>query len=754
MSEHVSENPDHDELEDETHQEEIDPSRRKRRHVVDNVHGIIRLTSLEYAIASGFLFNRLHYVYQLSTAFLTWPTARTQRYEHSLGTMHVAGLMFSNSLANASSIRGDKTVEQFATVFSRAMDGLLAAEFLDRFPFCQTTLTGSSYLMHSALTFIEWCKMGQDIPDCLVDYANLVPASVPPGAQLTCVCLAQGVRLAGMLHDLGHPPLSHICESVLEEIQKRYNDGRYKSIDEVTHLSERIDELLLREVKEKIHEAISVMLADLTLSRALERELDECKELPESGFLVVSTLVALAILADYDDFEYLHYLVAGTIDADRLDFVQRDGKACNVGSEFLQYGRVIEGIRLVVKSEDASRVMSCNGDLPKASDFVFAFPEKTLQAAEELLRGRFTEYKEVVHHHHVMKSDQLIRSILLDLADEYIKAGPNGSGSGVVKQQSFDLILPDNVSGLWKPIIAGTGAKADPRSAELLWGQWTDSWLLAMLRNQYTRLEYKKLVGGVGSLVPKERTQLSQLSELFFADKAYESVVKRGGDCRGFRLALLNKLTALGNEPAEHFVRDAEGTLAEWLPKVAKKKSDAGESQTPESKGAHDDKVSGDSFVTALYDLVSCKNPDRLIWLFRDCYDTLRLFGPSKELPTAYEDFMGDAIHKKLPISSDDLIVVKNSLSLGITGQGAAYFFNERGALFALNESSTEHEALSHERDGMPTIYAYVRVRGEAEKDVKLVRRCHDPAFFETLADYTCFFVRGIAGLLPRAIQQ
>lgn len=69
----------------------------KRRHVVDNVRGIIRLTDLEYAIASGFLFNRLHFVQQPSAAFLTWATARTQRYERPIGTMYVTGKMFFNA---------------------------------------------------------------------------------------------------------------------------------------------------------------------------------------------------------------------------------------------------------------------------------------------------------------------------------------------------------------------------------------------------------------------------------------------------------------------------------------------------------------------------------------------------------------------------------------------------------------------------------------------------------------------------------
>lgn len=66
-----------------------------------NVHDIIRLTDLEHDIMNGPLFNRLHFVYQDSTSFFTWPSMRIQRFEHSLGCMHLAGQMFFNAIENA-----------------------------------------------------------------------------------------------------------------------------------------------------------------------------------------------------------------------------------------------------------------------------------------------------------------------------------------------------------------------------------------------------------------------------------------------------------------------------------------------------------------------------------------------------------------------------------------------------------------------------------------------------------------------------
>ena len=70
----------------------------KHHNVSDNVHDIIRLTDLEHDIMNGPLFNRLHFVYQDSTSFFTWPSMRIQRFEHSLGCMHLAGQMFFNAI--------------------------------------------------------------------------------------------------------------------------------------------------------------------------------------------------------------------------------------------------------------------------------------------------------------------------------------------------------------------------------------------------------------------------------------------------------------------------------------------------------------------------------------------------------------------------------------------------------------------------------------------------------------------------------
>lgn len=58
----------------------------KEIYLGDSIHGLIRLTEYENRIIASVGFNRLHDIYQNSTAYMTFPSNRTKRFEHSIGT--------------------------------------------------------------------------------------------------------------------------------------------------------------------------------------------------------------------------------------------------------------------------------------------------------------------------------------------------------------------------------------------------------------------------------------------------------------------------------------------------------------------------------------------------------------------------------------------------------------------------------------------------------------------------------------------
>ena len=56
----------------------------------DPIHGLVRLTDQEMELVNSQAFQRLRRVRQLAMADLVYPGAVHTRFEHSLGTLHVA----------------------------------------------------------------------------------------------------------------------------------------------------------------------------------------------------------------------------------------------------------------------------------------------------------------------------------------------------------------------------------------------------------------------------------------------------------------------------------------------------------------------------------------------------------------------------------------------------------------------------------------------------------------------------------------
>jgi HD superfamily phosphohydrolase len=77
--------------------------------IADPIHKFIRFTDLEKKIIDSVVFQRLRRIKQLAGAHLVYPAAQHSRFEHSLGTMHVAGLagdhLFSIGAINKESIQ-------------------------------------------------------------------------------------------------------------------------------------------------------------------------------------------------------------------------------------------------------------------------------------------------------------------------------------------------------------------------------------------------------------------------------------------------------------------------------------------------------------------------------------------------------------------------------------------------------------------------------------------------------------------------
>ena len=72
------------------------------RIVRDAVHGDIELTELECRVIDTPQFQRLRKVRQLGASYLVFPSAVHTRFEHSVGTLHVAQRILNGVKSNDS----------------------------------------------------------------------------------------------------------------------------------------------------------------------------------------------------------------------------------------------------------------------------------------------------------------------------------------------------------------------------------------------------------------------------------------------------------------------------------------------------------------------------------------------------------------------------------------------------------------------------------------------------------------------------
>lgn len=132
----------------------------------------------------------------------------------------------------------------------------------------------------------------------------------------------QSVRLAGLLHDIGHGAFSHAAESVMPD------DDKYKKL---LPSGQR-------------HERITLYVID----HVLRADLD-------SLFFEGITDVIIRILTRAPDVLFLRQFVSGELDMDRTDYLLRDSYHCGVEYGRFDYQRLLESLS-AIKHPDTDRL--------------------------------------------------------------------------------------------------------------------------------------------------------------------------------------------------------------------------------------------------------------------------------------------------------------------------------------------------------------------------------------------------------------
>lgn len=488
---------------------------KKSMNINDSVHGLVRLTAYEKKILCSPEFNRLHDVYQNSTVFMTFPANRTKRFEHSIGCMYLASEMFYRAVLNSD----DGTLDKFFSEFGKEMQEIQKS--LDKEKIANVI---ESVIINQDVCLCDDAYVDtpdwKDLLDVSVGYTDgsLIPYNLKEKYRIVYLILIQSLRAAALLHDVGHPPFSHIVESAINKAKNDVSDARRLLSGEdfeKTFNPERLKvfENALNSIKpgSQLHEKMGFAISRNVLSEIVtdNRNSNNKEYACTSFFEQTVMLCTLKILSDEGYFKYVHAVIDASLDCDRLDYVVRDYRGSGINAGDLDYKRIFNELKLIYKSEKSE------SGKPR-----FCIPAKAIGAVENFLKKRCNLYMDVIYHHRVIKTDMLLEDVVYRLILKYLKEKAREESSGFDRR--ITVATPDDISGLWTPL---TGATRQERAEKLT--QWNDSWLMVLLR----RIYYRDLFGkDLSDLAEEDKIIYIELTELLRNVRQFNSMIKRRED--------------------------------------------------------------------------------------------------------------------------------------------------------------------------------------------------------------------------------
>lgn len=380
----------------------------------DPIHNYIYMTNVEESIVKHPLFQRLRHISQNSSAYYTYPANRHDRFLHSLGVMKIGGDIFLNATENYL----DKDVRKFMRESYRFIKRKAIASS------CHIETIANQLHETKDLTFVKYgLGINNDWAYVVKELDNEESYSA---FSLARAILFQSLRIACVLHDVGHFPYSHTIEyaikdyiSVLEEKSKeneeQLNEAEASFLEGYLKFKEHLD---LKTDDKDLHEMIGIKLLDEILPSANLNEFNRlCRTL------------AKEILAEEGNARILltlHRIVSGELDADRLDYSLRDPY-----SSGLEFGKI-----------DMDRLLNSFVLVENEGRFDILPKVQALSSIETFFHHRYLSYKYLIYHHNKTRMDGIIAEIMTYLIKIHFNSGQKTAWiEDVLEKNNFNFLL-------------------------------------------------------------------------------------------------------------------------------------------------------------------------------------------------------------------------------------------------------------------------------------------------------------------------